>query len=205
MTRITTLFWDVGGVVLTNGWDKGARRRAVETFSLDREEFEKRHAQVANDLETGRLTFDDYLNRTVFYEPRPFSPEAFKSFMFSCSEPYPEALAVVAKLARTRKYLIATLNNESLELNRHRIERFGLRSYFDVFLSSCFLGVTKPDAAIYQRALQITQRRPEECVFTDDRAENVESARRCGIHAIHYRDPAQLAQSLARLGVQIET
>lgn len=205
MAEITALFWDVGGVILTNGWDHDARHQAVEAFGLDQEDLETRHVQLATDLETGRLTLDEYLDRVVFWRPRLFSREAFKSFMSGRSAPHPEVLAILAVLARSGRYLMATVNNESLELNQHRIDRFELRNYFDVFFSSCFLGVTKPEAAIFRLALQLTQRHPGECVFTDDRAENVEAARGCGLHAIHYRDGAQqLREALERLGVQID-
>ena len=202
MAEITTLFWDLGGVVLTNGWDREARRRAAEAFNLDWEDFQDRHEQVSAAFETGRLTLAEYLERTVFYCPRPFTEEAFKAFMFAQSEVHPEVLAIVKGLAGSRRYLLATLNNESLELNLYRIERFHLRAYFTIFFSSCFLGMQKPDEAIYHLALQLTQRAPEECVFIDDRALNLECAQHLGMRTIHYQDPRQLREELRRMGVE---
>jgi len=159
MSKITTVFSDVGGVLLTNGWDRGSRRKLVEAFHLDLAEFGDRHELVSTAFETGELDLDHYLDRTVFYRPRDFSREQVKEFMFAESQPYPESLALIGRLAQTKKYLMTTLNNESTELNKHRIETFALRNYFTAFFSSCYLGVKKPEAKIYTLALELTWRR----------------------------------------------
>ncbi len=203
MAEITALFWDVGGVLLTNGWDRASRDRAIEEFHLDGEEFEARHAGVIAAFELGRLRLDDYLDRTIFYRARDFTQDAFKAFMFAQSRAYPETLAIVARLARMGKYLLSTLNNESLDLNLFRINRFGLRNYFTVFCSSCFLGARKPDAGIYRLALQITQRRPEESLFIDDRGLNLEGAQAQGMRTLLHRNPADLQEGLRRMGIGV--
>ena len=205
MAEITTLFWDVGGVLLTNGWDRSARRRAAEQFHLDWEEFEDRHDLVVTDFEKGRLTLDEYLQRTVFYRARAFSQDDFKASIFTQSRPLPEVLALVERLANSGKYLMATLNNESLELNLYRIEQFRLRDYFDAFFSSCFLGVKKPERGIYRLASQITQRALEECLFIDDRTLNLECAQLLGMRTVHYQDPAQLRRQLRQHGVEVDS
>jgi len=202
MVQVTTLFWDVGGVLLTNGWDRVSRAQAVERFNLDGQDFEARHKLMDAELETGDLTLDEYLRQTVFYRARPFTQAEFKAFMLAQSHPYPEALAVLDRVASSGNYLLATLNNESLELNLYRIDRFDLRRYFTVFLSSCYLGVRKPDEAIYRKALWITQRPPEESVLIDDREANLEPAERCGMRTIRYQTPPQAQHDLERLGVQ---
>ena len=184
MAEITTLYWDVGGVLLTNGWDRAARRRAAEQFHLGWEEFEDRHELVVTDFEEGRLTLDEYLQRTVFCRSRAFSKDDFRVSIFTQSQPLPEVLALVEQLANSGKYLMATLNNESLELNLYRIEQFRLRDYFDAFFSSCFLGVKKPERRIYRLASQITQRALEECLFIDDRALNLECAELLGMRTV---------------------
>lgn len=201
MADITTLFFDVGGVLLTNGWDRVSRRHCVESFGMDYEEFRDRHDLIADAFETGRMTIDDYLDRTVFYRDRPFSREAFREGMIGESQPFSDALAVAGDAAASGRYLLATLNNESAELNQARIDRFGLDRYFSLFLSSGFLGVKKPDQAIYRLALKLTQRRPDECVFVDDRELNLECAITEGMHTIHYTDAASLRRDLAALGV----
>ncbi len=203
MAEPSALFWDVGGVLLTNGWDRQARRHAAQEYDLDWEELQDRHELVINDFETGRISLDQYLACTVFHRDRGFARDEFTQFMFAQSEAHPETLAIVEQLAGNGTYLLATLNNESLELNRYRIERFGLRNHFDLFLSSCFLGVAKPEEAIYRMALHVTQREPEACVFIDDRALNVERAAALGIRTIHYQDPKQLRRELESLGVAI--
>jgi putative hydrolase of the HAD superfamily len=198
---ITTLFFDVGGVLLTNGWDRHSRRHCVESFGLDYEEFRDRHEFIADAFETGRMTIDDYLDRTVFYRDREFSREAFRQGMIAESQPFPEALAIVEELAASGRYLLGTLNNESKELNQARIDAFGLRRYFTAFFSSGFLGVKKPDQAIYRVALLLTQRDPAECVFVDDRDLNLECAVREGMHGIHYQTPDRLRSDLAAVGI----
>jgi putative hydrolase of the HAD superfamily len=199
---VKVLFWDVGGVLLERGWPTEARQEAARRFSLD-PGFEERHHRLVADFECGRLGLDEYLDRTVFDRPRAFSRDAFKSFMFSWSRPRPEAIALVTELARGGRYLLATLNNESHELNQFRIERFGLRPLFTMFLSSCALGTRKPDPRIYGQALEITQRRPEECAFLDDQPENVEAARVAGMAAIRFEDARQARAALRALGVEV--
>ena len=202
MSEVSAVFWDVGGVLLTNGWDRDSRRRAAETFGLDWDEFQDRHELVVKDFEMGRISLDEYLRCTVFFRERSFTVDTFKDFMFAESKPHPPTLAIVESLAQEGKYLLATLNNESLELNLYRIEKFGLRDYFDLFLSSSFLGVMKPEEAMYRLALHVTQRDPANCVFIDDRELNVERAALVGIRAIHYQSPEQLRHDLQELGVE---
>jgi putative hydrolase of the HAD superfamily len=203
MAAISALFFDVGGVFLTNGWDRNTRRRAAAQFHLDWDTLEERHELVVADFETGRIGLDDYLDRTVFHDPRPFSREEFKAYLFAQSQPDRDALAVAADLARARIYLMATLNNESAELNAYRIRQFHLRDYFTVFFTSCYLGLRKPDPRIYRLAIDLTQRSPGECVFVDDRPLNVQSAEGVGMHAIRFENAAQLRRELATLGVEL--
>jgi putative hydrolase of the HAD superfamily len=203
MDKIEALFWDNGGVILTNGWDRDARKLAVKKFDLDWEDFEDRHELMLDAFETGALSLDDYLKRTVFYRPRSFTPDDFKKFMFDQSQPFPDSLAFTGELARSRKYLMAALNNESLEINEYRIKKFHLRDYFEVFFSSCYLGLRKPDAGIYKLALKITQREPGECILIDDRELNLECARELGMNTIQYKNVAQLRDELARFGVTV--
>jgi putative hydrolase of the HAD superfamily len=200
---VTALFFDVGGVLLSNGWDRNTRRQTAAKFQFDWDAFEERHELVVADFETGRIHLDEYLDRTVFHDPRAFSREEFKAHLLQQSQPDPEALAVAAGLAATRRYLMATLNNESAELNAYRIRQFHLRDYFMAFFTSCYLGLRKPDARIYRMAIDLTQRVPEECVFVDDRPLNVDGARRTGMRAIRFENAGQLRRDLAAAGVEL--
>jgi putative hydrolase of the HAD superfamily len=202
MPQITTLFFDIGGVILSNGWETRDRQEAAKRFSLDLDDFEARHDQIVHAFELGLIDLHEYLNQTVFTQPRPFHQHEFVQFMFAQSEAYTDTLSLVSELARLNKYLMATLNNESLEINIHRIEKFHLTQYFSAFYSSCFLGAKKPEGEIYRKALQITQRSPEECIFIDDRKENLEQARHLGMNVIHHQNAQQLRQELSRLGVE---
>ena len=86
---ITTLFLDIGGVLLTDGWDHHARRRAATNFKLNLAEMEDRHHLTFDTYEEGKLTLEEYLGRVVFYQKRPFTRAQFRSFMFAQSKPYP--------------------------------------------------------------------------------------------------------------------
>ena len=203
MPRISAIFWDVGGVLLTNAWDRAQRERALEQFKLDQEEFHDRHEMVVSSLERGKIGFDEYLDRTIFYRPRPFAREVFKDYVFSLSQPYREVLALAEELTKSGKYFMGTINNESRELNLYRIQTFGLREIFSVFVSSCFVGLRKPEDGIYRMALEITQKTPDDCCFIDDRSLNLESARQMGMHTIEMHDVEQLRRELRKLEVQI--
>ena len=201
MPEIRALFWDVGGVLLSNAWDREQRMKALEHFHLDEEEFHDRHEMVVSSFERGKITLDEYLDRTVFYRSRPFTREAFKEFMFSLSQPMPDVLRFAQSLADSRKYFMGTLNNESRELNLYRIEKYGLRQIFRIFVSSCFVGFRKPERDIYRLAVDLTQIAPEECAFIDDRALNLEQASRLGMKTIEMQTLDQWKTDLEAIGV----
>ena len=200
---ITTIFFDIGGVLLTDGWGHDSRRAAADHFGLDWEEFRDRHEKVAHAIETNRMTLDQYLNRAVFYRPRSFTRQEFRGFIFAQSQPKPESIEIAKQLAASKTSFMATINNEILELNSYRLEKFGLRAIFPVFFSSCFLGLRKPDEAIYRTALQITQRNAGECIFIDDREVNLECPREMGFKTILFREADQLRSQLHELGVTL--
>ncbi len=203
MPDITAIFSDVGGVLLSNGFDRDLRREFARKFHLDGEEFEGRHELVSMAFETGQVTLDHYLDCVIFHRPRHFSKDEVRDAIFACSSAKDESLALFARLAESRRYFLATLNNEPRELNQYRIEHFGLRNYFVAFFSSCYLGVAKPDAAIYRLALDISQRVPEESVFIDDRPLNLECAARLGMRTVHFQNAAQLERELREVGVEV--
>lgn len=203
MSQINTLLFDVGGVVLTNGWDHHARRRAATEFSLNYEELDLRHEPLFKILERGYITRDEYLNAIVFYQDRPFSRKDFIRFIEAQSHAHKGTLDLLQELKQQKRYLLATVNNESKELNLLRIKKFGLQNYFTAFFSSCFLGVRKPDAEIFEAALNVLQKEASECLFIDDREENVAGAARLGIHTILVRGISKLRTQLTTKGIQI--
>jgi len=200
---LTTIFFDIGGVLLTDGWGHVSRRAAAEKFGLDWDEYSDRHEKVAHTIEVNGLTLERYLDRAIFYRPRSFTREEFRDFIFAQSQPKPDSLKIAEELAESGRYFMATLNNEILELNLYRIQQFALRRCFSVFFSSCFLGVRKPDESIYRLVLQTTQRTPEECIFIDDREVNLECPRELGINTILFKDAVQLRAELISNGVVI--
>jgi putative hydrolase of the HAD superfamily len=200
---IRAIFWDVGGVLLTNAWDRTQRTAALEHFHLDEEEFHDRHEMVVSSFERGKITLDEYLDRTVFYRARPFEREAFKEYMFSLSKPLPDVLGFAQSLTDSGRYFMGTINNESRELNLYRIEKCGLRKIFGLFVSSCFVGLRKPERDIYRLALETTQRAAEECCFVDDRSLNLECAAKMGMQTIQMQNLEQLKADLKKIGVDV--
>ena len=195
------IFFDIGGVLGTNAWSTPQRAHAVERFKLDAGEFEQQHRDAIGTFEQGRMSLDEYLDATVFYRDRDFSRAEFVAFMQAESRPDPATIALARRLAEGGRYRMMTLNNESLELNLYRIERFGLRDIFEAFFSSCWLGSTKPSQRIYRLALGISQAPPDRTLFIDDREPNLVPARGLGMRTIHFTTGEGLAGELAALGV----
>ena len=205
MSDISTILWDVGGVLLTNGWDHEGRTAVLSRFKLDRAQFEERHPEANELWEKGLIPVEEYLHRTVFWEPHDFTPEEFLAAMRAESQLLPDsAIGVLESIGASQDVDLGMLNNEARELNDYRIEEFGLRGYFDFFFSSCYVGLRKPGVQIYRLALDVLQCEPSEVVFIDDRADNVEAAAGLGIHAIRYEGSAKLAKTLAQYGIEIE-
>jgi len=208
MSAINQVLFDIGGVLGSNGWDREQRAVAVEKFALDGDDFQYRHEETVGAFESGQISLDEYLDVTVFWQPRAFSRDDFKQFMFSLSTPWADSLDVVRRLrqrirGRPTRVRMATLNNESRELNEYRIRYFGLCELFDVFFSSCWLGVRKPTRQIYERVLGMTQADPASSVFVDDREQNLAPARALGMQTIHFTSADQLSRSLAGLGFDV--
>jgi len=200
--EITTLFWDIGGVILTNGWDHHSRHDAVVKFNLDEADFRDRHDLSFPAFDAGNVSLNEYLDRTLFYRARPFTREEFVAFMYEQSKEYP-ARAILDKVTKAGKYFVGAINNEPTELNEYRIKKFDLRRNFQVFFSSCYVHSRKPEELIFRTALAVTQREPARCIFIDDRPLNLESPRRLGVNAIHYQNPEQLSNDLRKLGVEV--
>lgn len=196
MSAIHQVFFDIGGVLGTNGWDREQRAAAVDRFGLDAEDFQYRHEETVGAFESGSIGLDEYLDVTVFWTDRPFSREEFKAFMFEQSEPWPDSIAVARALRHASRARMATLNNEAEELNVHRIQRFGLCDMFDVFFSSCWVGARKPTQEMYKRVLGMTQADPRRSLFVDDREQNLAPARALGMHVIQFRTAEELERAL---------
>ncbi len=196
------ILFDVGGVMLTNGWDHKERAVLMQNFGLDREAFESRHEKPNDDWERDIITIGGYLKETIFYEPRSFTEDAFIEAMKAVSLPIPAtAIPVVRDLAESGEYLIGTLNNESRYLHEYRMRKYGIDRYLDVQFCSAFLGMRKPDADIYRRALDILSLPGERVVFIDDRANNTAAAAAAGMHAIQFQSEDKLRSDLAYLGI----
>jgi putative hydrolase of the HAD superfamily len=201
---ITTLFLDIGGILLTNGWDREARLRAAQTFHLDYQELDERHHLTFDTYEVGKLSLDEYLNRVVFYRQRSFTPQEFKNFMFSQSKPFPDMLELVHELKNRYGLKIAAVSNEGRELTVYRIREFDLGRIIDFFISSCFVHFRKPDHDIYKIALDISQVLPEQVVYIDDRPMFVEVAKGLGIRGIHHTSYETTRNALKAMGASLE-
>ena len=196
------ILFDVGGVLLTNGWDHRERALVLERFGLDIAAFESRHLEPYRAWESGAITAEAYLDATVFNEPRGFSHQEFFAAICAQSRLLPDgALEILKELDASGKCMVGALNNEARETNEYRFEHFGLRPLFKVALSSCYLGLRKPEPAIYQRALEILGRPAERILFIDDRVENNAAAEEIGMKTIQFTGADALRQELAKLGV----
>jgi len=197
---ITSVFVDIGGVLLTNGWDHLARRRAVERFDLNWEEMEERHRLTFELHEEGKLSFEEYLNLVVFYEKRPFTPMQFRQFMCEQSTPYPDMIATITQLKARYALKIAVVSNESLELNAYRIRTFKLDAFVDCFVSSCFVHLRKPDTNIFRLALDLTQTEPQQVLYIENTPMFVQIAEGLAIRSILHTDYQSTCAKLTSLG-----
>jgi putative hydrolase of the HAD superfamily len=197
------MFWDIGGVILSNGWGRASRKEAARVFDFDWEEFQDRHDLCFPALDAGLISLDEYLDRVLFHRQQSFTREDFVAFMYAQSVEFPESRAILDEVTRMKKYFVGAINNEPLELNRYRIEVFDLRRNFEVFFSSCYVRSRKPEATIFRVALEVSQRPPEQCIFIDDRPLNLEVPRRLGMQVIHYKDAEQLRAELRTYDVKV--
>jgi putative hydrolase of the HAD superfamily len=199
---ITTLFLDIGGVLLNNGWDHIARRRAAKHFKLNWPEMEQRHSLNFNIYEEDKLTLDEYLGWLLFYQKRPFTRAEFRRFMFAQSKPYPEMIELIRQLKAKYGLKIIVLSNEARELNAHRIRTFKLHEFVDAFVSSCFVHLHKPDEAIFQMALDIAQTPARQIIYIENTPMFIQIAEGLGIHGILHTDYKSTCAKLASFGLQ---
>jgi putative hydrolase of the HAD superfamily len=202
MFPFDVILFDIGGVLLTNGWDRQERKAVVEQFHLNGAELEARHIKAFEPWERGELTLDEYLDAVVFYEPRSFSREEFFAAICAQSKELPDgAMSILKELAASDKCVIGSLNNEARETHEVRVEKFGLRELLPFTFTSCYMGIRKPDPRIYQRALGVLGKQPERSLFIDDRLENVAAAAAAGMKAVRFTRADALCRDLRGLGV----
>jgi putative hydrolase of the HAD superfamily len=201
-TSFEAILFDVGGVMLTNGWDHRERAQVLEKFGLDRATFEARHEKPYDAWERDAITPSDYLSATVFYEPRPFTEDEFVEAMKAVSQPIPStAIPVLKDIANACNWLVGTLNNESRLLHEYRMQKYGIADYLDIQLCSAYVGLRKPEPYIYRRAIDILGVPGERVLFIDDRANNTAAAAAAGMHAIQFLGEEQLRSDLTELGI----
>ncbi|HVV69342.1 MAG TPA: HAD family phosphatase [Gammaproteobacteria bacterium] len=199
---ITTLFLDIGGVLLTNGWDRKSRNLAAQHFHLDCDDMQERHHLTFDTYESGKIDLEEYLQRVVFYQKRSFTRAQFKAFMFTQSQPYPQMLELICQLKSRYGLKIAVVSNEARELNIYRIKKFKLHSFVDFFISSCYVHLRKPDADIFRMALDISQTPTEQVLYIEDRLMFVSVAEGLGIKGIHHTDYQSTCEKLAKFGLE---
>jgi putative hydrolase of the HAD superfamily len=201
---ITTLFLDIGGVLLTNGWDHGIRQHAADKFGLDYAEMNERHHLTFDTYEEGKLSLDEYLNRVVFYQQRSFSREEFKAFMYAQSQPFEPMIELMRRLKMEYRLHVAAVSNEGRELTTYRVQQFKLGTLIDFFISSCFVHYRKPDTDLYRIALDIAQVNPSQVVYIDDRPMFVEVAQSLEIRGIIHTDIKTTQKELETMGLSLK-
>src|SRR5580658_8700042 len=201
---ITCLFVDIGGVLLSNGWDHPVRKRAAEYFKLDLAEIDDRHHLTFDTYEEGKLTLDEYLKRVVFYKKRPFTRAEFQRFMFAQSKPCPGMIGLITRLKYRYGLKVIVVSNEGRELNSHRIQKFKLNAIVDSFISSCFVHIRKPDCDIFRLALDIAQVPVRQIVYIENTPMFVQLAEGLGIRSILHTDYESTRSELAALGLKVD-
>jgi putative hydrolase of the HAD superfamily len=202
--NISVLFLDIGGVLLTNGWDGDMRRDAAEKFGLDYDEMNERHNLIYETYECGLITLDEYLRRVIFHHKRTFTPEQFKKYMLSLSRPFNDSIEFFKRIAKSHHLKVIAVNNEGMELNDYRIREFHLGQLIEFFISSCFVHVRKPDERIYRLALDFVQVKPQQVLYIDDREFFAETASGLGINSIYHRDLEETKRTLADFGLRAD-
>jgi putative hydrolase of the HAD superfamily len=202
MFPFDVILFDVGGVLLTNGWDHRERAAIVDQFHLDAAALEAHHAKAFEPWERGEITLDEYLDAAVFYEPRSFTHEEFFAAICAQSKELPDgAIRILKELAASHKCMVGSLNNEARETHEFRMQKFGLRQYLEFTFTSCYMGLRKPDPAIYRRVLGILGKSAERSLFIDDRLENVAAAAAVGMKALRFTGAVALRRDLQALEV----
>lgn len=199
---ITTIFTDIGGVLLTDGWNRESRKNAAAIFNLDLEDMEERHHLTFDTYEQGKLSLDEYLKRIVFYKERHFTADAFRQFMFAQSKPHPEIIKSISLLKEKYGLKIAVVSNEGRELTEFRIREFKLYEFVDFFISSSFVHFRKPDIDIFRMALDIAQVKATNVVYIEDKPMFVEVAEQLGIHGITHIDHDSTIEKLKLFGLR---
>jgi putative hydrolase of the HAD superfamily len=202
-TAISCVFLDIGGVLLTDGWDHLARKRAAKNFKLEWAEMEDRHRLIFEIYEEGKITLQEYLSLVVFHKKRPFTRSQFQRFMFAQSKPFPEMIALVAQLKFQLGMKIVIISNEGRELNAYRIQKFKLDRFVDCFISSCFVHMRKPDVDIFRLALDIAQAPASQAVYIDNTPMFVQIAEGLGIQSILHMNCKSTRASLSALGLNV--
>lgn len=201
-SSVNTIFTDIGGVLLTNGWDRGCRRKAIDVFKLDPEETEERHHLCFDTLEVGKLSLDEYLDRVVFYKKQSFTRKRFRQFMYDQSKPFSDTIELVKRLKKQYDLKVAVVSNEGRELAEYRIKQFKLHELADFFIVSSFVHFRKPDADIFRIALDTAQVNPKQVVYLEDRPMFVQVAKQLGIHGLRHTDYSSTCQKLEKFGLK---
>ena len=200
-SSIKALFLDIGGVLLTNGWDHHSRKHAVEHFGLDFDEFNERHQAIFDTYESGKMTLEEYLELAVFYQPRHFTMDEFRDFILGESRPYPEMIELIRTIKHDYGLRTIAVNNEPREINEYRIREYDLESFIDFFASSCYVQTRKPDKDIYVFALNIAKVQPEEVIYIDDRLVLIQAARKLRLNGIQHSTVTNTRKALAQFGL----
>jgi putative hydrolase of the HAD superfamily len=201
---ITALFLDIGGVLLNDGWDHIARRKVAKHFNLEWAEMEERHRLTFETHEEGKLTFEEYLGRVIFYQKRPFTQAQFRRFMCTQSKPYPEMIELISQLKVRHGLKIAVVSNEARVVNDYRIHKFKLDEFVDFFISSCFVHIRKPDADIFRLALDIAQTPARNIIYIENTPMFVQVAEGLGIRSILHTDYKSTCAKLSSYGLAYE-
>ena len=198
---IRCIISDLGKVILFFDNDIFFRKiTPYSAFSLDRiKELAKIHFELVMDFDRGEITSQQFYEEVVHkFEAKI----AYQTFFEIYNDVFTLNPSVLETLKRLRsKYRLVLLSNTDVMRFGFIRENFPEILLFDAYVLSYEVGCVKPHPQIYHAALQRAGAEPHECVFIDDRKENIEGAQRLGINVLLFDPQANLDRLLRNYGL----
>jgi epoxide hydrolase-like predicted phosphatase len=201
---IKAVIFDVGGVLIRTESHK-SRRLWERKLGLADWESEQLvfNSEMGQKAQLGEVTYTDlwlWLGERLQLDAKTLA--AFHDG-FWAGDVLDVTMVELIRRLKEAGWQTAVISNYSDILRPTLTDTYTIADAFDLIVISCEEKVMKPDAAIYERTLARLGRQPEEAVFIDDFAHNIEAAHQLGMAAIHFKPTTNLADELAKLGVNV--
>jgi 2-haloacid dehalogenase len=203
ISPIDAVIFDLGNVLIPFNPRWLLRKLLPDDASVERF-FEETGFDAWNtEMDAGRSFADGIAAHSQrFPQHRRLFEAYFERWPETVGEPIAESLDVLRTLQRqgVRTYALSNFSAQTYPL---AVARFPFLADFDGVVVSGHEGIVKPDPAIYRLLLQRYSIAAARAVFIDDKIENVEAARRLGLHGVHFVDPAAVRPALRALGLPV--